>query len=57
MAMAADRVAADGFEQAVDRRAGSYQLLPVTSAGVLAGNSPETIILRTGARGDQRNGA
>lgn len=45
-----------GFEQAVDRRPGSYQLLPVTSAGVLAGNPPETIILGADPRGDQRDG-
>lgn len=45
-----------GFEQVVDRRPGSYQLLPVTSAGVLAGNPPEMIILGPDAAFDQRDG-
>lgn len=43
------------FEQQVGRRPGTYQLLPVSSAGVLSGNPPEMIVLGDARRTDQRD--
>ena len=43
------------FEQQVGRRPGTYQLLPVSSAGVLSGNPPEMIVLGDAGRTDQRD--
>ncbi len=42
------------FERRVERRAGTYQLLPVSSAGVLSGNPPEMIVVGEVRRTDQR---
>ena len=43
------------FEQQVGRRPGTYQLLPVSSAGVLSGNPPEMIVVGELRRSDQRD--
>lgn len=43
------------FERQVGRRPGTYQLLPVSNAGVLSGNPPEMIVLGEARRTDQRD--